>query len=338
MGQTLFLLCSLMISVTYCAIELSLVPKFIKLGNDAKLIIRCKLNLVLSKIDPVYSIMMRRRGRLLLVTFANSSDNVYDKSLKEATVSSSLTTPEAYVQLTLPTVTCDDRGDYSCSMAVRQNHRSMELGPVKEYLKMTGESCRFIDTFIYPEKPYKTGDLVRITCFILVEYASSDWHWSVGHNTTFYKSEEGCEAVAEGVMNCSSLLEYTVYRSSAFTCQLGNVSQTVMIDVEDNAAEGRDSALWKSDDVKPITMLHSTQGDHAKHISYTTFMLAGLCSVMMIATVLLTLKARSHKRRWCIAASQTANDEEVQLSRSHSSHLHLFASEDFTTDSCEKNF
>ncbi|XP_046545787.1 uncharacterized protein LOC124255885 [Haliotis rubra] len=333
MGLALFLLFSFIISVTYCAIELSVVPEVIRLGNDAKLIIRCKLNLVLLKIDRVYSIMMRRREHLFVVTFANTSDNVYGKTVKEANVISSLSTPEAYVQVTLPTVTCDDSGDYSCSMAVRQNHRSMVLGPVKEYLKMTGESCRFIDTFIYPKKPHKTGDLVRITCFILVQYATSDWQWFLGNDATLYKSkEEGCQLVADGVMNCSSLLEYSVNISSTLTCQLGNASRSVMIDVEDNVAE----APWKTHNVEQI--LTFTQGDHVKHISYTTYMLGGLCSVMTMAAVLLTLKTRStcYKRRWSSAENQTDKDEEVQLSQSHISDLHSFTKEDFTTDNCEK--
>ncbi|XP_071085097.1 uncharacterized protein [Haliotis cracherodii] len=333
MDLTFFLLCSLLSSVTYCAIELTVTPEAITLGNDAKLVIRCSLNLRLSKTDQVYSVMMKRRNTALVVIFTDSTTNVYDETLKNATVNSSLSTSDAYVQLTFPTVTCNDRGNYSCSMAVRQNHRSLKLGPVEEYLKITGESCRFIDTFIYPMSAYKIGDMVRITCFMLVQYATSDWHWYLANNETVYKSEEGgCQFVAEGVMNCSSLLEYEVYMSSTVTCQLGNAYRTVTIDVEDNVVEDTDSMSMKPQQVDQT--LPSTPG-HVTHINYTTYMLVGLCSVVTIATLLIVLRTISNRRQCSSEDNHIVKEEEVQLSKRHITNLHLFTKEEDTIDICE---
>ncbi|XP_046331131.1 uncharacterized protein LOC124114559 [Haliotis rufescens] len=225
------LVCVILVQLTYCTIDLTVNPEVITPTNVVPVRIRCRLNLLFSEVVRVYSIMIRRKETTLAVAFTDRKTQMYDKRLKDiAVVNSSLTTPEAYLQLTLPDVTCDDIGDYSCIMAVRTQHSSMNSGSVRVYLKMKGNVCPFMDSLVHPRHKHRPGDLVRVTCFMLMKHETSGWIWSSADNDTVVRSREECASEGE-MFNCSSVLLHHVTKSSSLICRLKNFSRSVRIDV-----------------------------------------------------------------------------------------------------------
>ncbi|XP_067669824.1 uncharacterized protein [Haliotis asinina] len=239
----------LTLQMTCCTVELTIHPDVITSDTTTPVTVQCSLNVLSSDIEKVYSVMIRRRDTAIAVAFTDHKTKMCDERLKaSAVVNSSLTTPETYLQLTLQNVTCDDIGDYTCIMAVRKQHLSMEImGPDKVYLKMSGNSCPFIDSLVYPRHGHHLEDTVSVTCFMLVRTRVSDWVWTNADDHTVATSEEGCTLATGGEMfNCSSVLHHRISISSSLICRLKNFSRRVRFDVKGDATDSRAMIFWEA--------------------------------------------------------------------------------------------
>ncbi|XP_046554009.1 uncharacterized protein LOC124263421 [Haliotis rubra] len=141
------MLCALMAQWGGCCIQLDIHPKTIHLDSSRHVTIRCSLDLTRSRTQKVYSIMLKKGGSTVAVLFQdrihhNMTNRHYDVTGSVTTNSSSV----AFFQIVLDNVTCLDRGDYSCIMAVKRLGKATSMEPVTSRLEIQGPSVTTAST------------------------------------------------------------------------------------------------------------------------------------------------------------------------------------------------
>ncbi|XP_071085666.1 uncharacterized protein [Haliotis cracherodii] len=198
-----------------CQIILDIKPKIIRPGSSRPVTIRCHLDMVLSRTDTVYSIMLKKGGSSVAILFQDGSIEMTESKF---TANGSVATESfstAFLQLSLDDVTCMDKGEYSCSMAVRHVYNSMELGPVTSRLEVKGDPSG-ISLTVTPDRPaYTEGEVVNITCSVLKNYEEADWSWFLPNQNNHNVSNNCTYDESECLHMCSSSIEYTVTRKDA---------------------------------------------------------------------------------------------------------------------------
>ncbi|XP_046554003.1 uncharacterized protein LOC124263417 isoform X2 [Haliotis rubra] len=140
--------CALMAQWGGCYIQLHIHPKTIHLDSSRHHVtIRCSLDLTRSRTQKVYSIMLKKGGSTVAVLFQdkilhNMTNRHYDVTGSVTTTSSSV----AFFQIVLDNVTCLDRGDYSCIMAVKRLGKATSMEPVTSRLEIQGPSATTAST------------------------------------------------------------------------------------------------------------------------------------------------------------------------------------------------
>ncbi|XP_067670398.1 uncharacterized protein [Haliotis asinina] len=225
-----------------CQISLDIQPKVVQLGISRHVKIRCSLNLDFSKTGTVYSIMLKKGGIPLAVLFQDGSIEMAEPKYNATGSLSTGPFSSAFLELSLDKVTCIDKGEYSCSMAIRRLYKSMEIGPAIHRLQVIGGPST-ISLSMTPDRPaYAEGEVVNITCSVLKNSEVADWSWVLPNQkkhtvlSSCVYNETQCDHF------CSSSTVYTVTRKDnggIVECHTGEMKNEIQINlyhspVEDN--------------------------------------------------------------------------------------------------------
>ncbi|XP_067670405.1 uncharacterized protein [Haliotis asinina] len=148
----------------------------------------------------------------------------------------------AFLELSLDKVTCIDKGEYFCSMAIRRLYKSMEIGPAICRLRVRGGPSSVSLSMTPDRQAYTEGEVVNITCSVLKNSDVADWSWVLPnqkkHTVLTYctYNESECDHL------CSSSTVYTVTRKDnggSVECRSGELKNEIQINlyhspVEDN--------------------------------------------------------------------------------------------------------
>lgn len=122
-----------------CHIQLDILPKTIRLENSRHVTLRCSLDLILARTEKVYSIMFKKGEAPVVVLLQDRIEELTERKYNITGSVTTISSSAVFLQLFLDKVTCLDRGNYSCSMAVKRLGKAATMGPVISRLEIKGQ-------------------------------------------------------------------------------------------------------------------------------------------------------------------------------------------------------
>ncbi|XP_046545784.1 uncharacterized protein LOC124255883 isoform X1 [Haliotis rubra] len=223
-----------------CQITLDIQPKVIQLGISRHMKVRCSLGVDFSKTDTVYSIMLKKGGVSIAVLFQDGSIEMAEPKYNATGSVSTGPFSTAFLELSLDKVTCSDKGEYSCSMAVRRLYASMEIGPVASRVQVMGGPSP-VSLTMTPDRPaYTDGEVVNITCSVLKSAEVAHWTWVLPNRKKHTVSSYCIYNESECAHMCTSSTMYTVSRVDAggsAECRSGELKNEIQINMSHSPVE-----------------------------------------------------------------------------------------------------
>ncbi|XP_048246196.1 uncharacterized protein LOC124114554 [Haliotis rufescens] len=215
-----------------CHIQLDILPKTIRLESSRHVTLRCSR--ILARTETVYSIMLKKGEATVVVLLP---ERIKDLTEGKYNITGSVTTISSsavFLQLFLDKVTCLDRGNYSCIMAVNTLGIATTMEPVSSRLEIKGEP-RGMFLILTPDTPaYTDGEVVNITCYVLLNSHQAFWSWSAPNENEHTELNNCTYNESECIYMCISSVLYTVTMQgsgSRITCQTGGFVKHITLNL-----------------------------------------------------------------------------------------------------------